>query len=189
MNTWEDPQAEKLEILSLQRSSLQREPLVFPLTDPLPTQLYSRATCVYPRGCFSQGALPTTLVLQQPALQALGCNQSLSLAQLQAGDHPHRLPLSGLVTELVTRKQEDAFVATAALTSHVMRKKVPWRQLYERKRPPLSRLSLDLNMWSSSHSVAVVLRTGGFHSGLRNILSPAQTPGSGAKSKNAQIPV
>lgn len=101
-----------------------------------------------------------------------GCRQSLSLPQLQARYHSSWPPLS----ELVTRKQEEVFVPPSCTHFTRDEKKVPcWKQFIfnackSRKHGrglPFPSSALTKNLLPSSHPVAAVLRTLGFHLGPR----------------------
>ena len=71
----------------LQRSSLQRQWLVFPLTQPPAAPFCSMAIREVR---WAVPLPPSPHPALHPALRALGCGQSLNLAQLQAGGDPQR---------------------------------------------------------------------------------------------------
>lgn len=164
---------------------------------PTSTLLCRWATCLHPTEVPSTGCLPeqncghvhhlcTAVCPAGP-----GCSQSLSWPQLQARYHTSWPPLS----ELVTRKQEEAFVPPSC--SHFTRdeKTVPcwkqfifnaWKSCKHARGLPLPSSALTENLWPSSHPAAAVLRTPGFHLGPR--LISLRNTWVQTRSQGAQIP-
>lgn len=144
-----------------QRSSLQRQWLVFPLTQPpgCPILQYG-----HPRGALSCAPDPSPHPALHPALRALGCGQSLNLAQLQLA-----VTHNGLMLRAQGWGAGGGFVLCAVFTH--AEKRVPSLETVDpdhlqelREHRPLSQLSPDRG-GLAPQSATAVLRTLGLPPG------------------------